>query len=143
MDDLLTNIRTLLLAFSEVTSLVEDRIRPHAADSEDTDRDLILLHLPDGDKDLLLDGKAGAFNADLVIQARSTNKARAAAIAAAIRTQNTDPSSGLDGYSGPAGTGEIIEASAVQISEFESDDDDADDNGFYYAETTFSIWYAG
>ena len=90
MSDILTDIRQLLLAFPDVTDLVETRIRPHQTDSTDGTQDLITLDLPDADQWNTLDSN-GFVNGDVVVEARSTDKATAAAIAEAVRTQNETP----------------------------------------------------
>ena len=140
MSDILTDIRQLLLAFPDVTDLVETRIRPHQADSTDGTQDLIILDLPDADQWNTLDSN-GFVNGDVVVEARSTDKARAAAIAEAVRTQNETPSAGLDGYRGPAGTGTIIQSLRLEYSQAHLDDDDSDSDVIYTATTLYSIWY--
>ena len=140
MADILTDIRQLLLAFVDVTELVDIRIRPHQADAEDGNQDLIILDLPDADQWNTLDDQ-GFLNGDVVVEARSTDKTRAAAIAEAVRTQNSNPSAGLDKYRGPAGTGEIIQALRIEYSQGHLDDDDDDSDVIYTATNLYSIWY--
>lgn len=139
-NDILTDLRQLLLAFVDVTDLVSDRIRPHQADASDGNADLIILDLPDADQWNTLDG-TGFLNGDVVVEARSTNKTTAAAIAEAVASQNETPSAGLDGYRGPAGTGEVIQSVIRETSQNHIDDDDADSDTIYTATTLYSVWY--
>ena len=54
-DDLLTNLRTLLLAFPDVTQHVASRIRPLELDESDGKQTSIILELPDSDQFHTLD----------------------------------------------------------------------------------------
>ena len=133
MHDLLTNVRQLLLTDADITAAVGQRIRPHEADSGDGDSDLIILDLPDADQDNLLSGES-IVDAELIIRSRSLNKTKAADIADLVHDL-------LHNYSGPAGTGQIIQTHRREFSHYEVDDEDDDDNGFYFTESLYTLYY--
>lgn len=138
MDDVLTQLRTLLLTFNAVTALVSGRIRPDAADSADGASDVIILELPDADQANCMTGE-GIVNGDLIIRTRSTNKTTAAMIAEAVRVNNG--TNGLDGFMGTAGTGHIIECERTEFSQYQVEDDDEDNDSFFETESLYSLWY--
>lgn len=132
--NLLQNLRTLLLAFPNITDRVDDRIRPHRAHSSDGAADVLILELSDGEQNNVLDQSGGPVNALVNCVARSTDRGDAEALIEAVRD-------GLDGYRGPAGTGELIQCERTDLSTSADDDDDADDDGFYWSDNAFSVWY--
>lgn len=138
MEHVVASIRALLKTFDPVTAAVGDRIRPDKPDSSDGDDDSIIIMLPDADQENCLSGE-GIVNGDLIIRGRSRNKTTASHIGELVRI-NTG-TNGLDGYSGAAGTGQIIQCERVSFSEHQVDDEDADDNGIYEADSLYSLWF--
>lgn len=139
--DILTAIRALLLLWDEVTDYVDDRIRPEAFHSDDEQLAAVKLELTDGRQQNFLDRSAVLIDGVLMITCRSTNAATVNAIAEAIRSRNTDPSAGLDGYSGSAGTGTLLSAERTEFETGRELDEDGDETDNFLSVQAYQVLF--
>lgn len=106
-------LRDLLLTFDAVTAIVgsgaDARIRPDQLDEADK-TPAILIELQTIDHMNTLDGLGGLAKAMIHVTCLSEQKAKARQLCEAVRTNNTDPGTGLAGYTGAAGDGYIDSA---------------------------------
>jgi len=138
--DILTDIRSLLLLMSDLTDVVGSRIRREGPEAADENDPVVILELPDGEQiNTLADG--GFCFADLVVRCRSTDIVEADAMAETVRTNNTDPSTGLDCFRGTAGNAAVIQCERTQFGTTELQDDDGDDSGVFESWAVYSIHY--
>lgn len=128
-ESVLKNIRSLLLLFEDLTDVVSDRITPNQFGGEDHQQPSVMLELRDCEQQNTLDRSACLVTGNLVITIRSMDDLLNDQLAEVIRTQNTDPASGLDGFSGPCGSGILLgcERSGFDTSiVFDEDGDETD-----------------
>ena len=97
------DLRTLLLTFSAVTDLVGTgdtaRIRPERLHQDDDDTEEAIIVQVDNIEHLNdLTGKGGRIFAYVTLVCRASTQALAEALAEAVRTNDTDPGTGLAGY---------------------------------------------
>lgn len=141
MDDVLKNIRSLLLLWENLTAIVVDRIRPNGFHSTDGDLPAVMMELPDGRQMNTLDRGEAIIDGTLTLTVRSPLAGQAAQIAAIIRSRNTTPSTGLDGYSGSAGTGILKSCERVSFQTGIEVDDDGTETGNHLYIQTFQILF--
>lgn len=94
-------LKGLLLTKSAVTDLVGTRIRFDQLSDKDI-LPAIVIDVQGEENETDLSGAGGLITATVEIRAIATTKKQAADIAEAIRTNGTDPGTGLQGYTGPA-----------------------------------------
>ena len=141
MDDVLKNIRSLLLLWSELTALVGERIRPNGFHSTDGDLASVMMELPDGRQLNVLDRKTAIIEATLILTVRAPLAGQAAQIAEVIRSRNTTPCTGLDGFSGSAGSGFILSCERMNFETGIEVDDDGDETGNFLHVQGFQILF--
>jgi hypothetical protein len=129
------DIRTLLLTLSAVTDLVGTgdaaRIRPDKLDQADDDSlQAIIVEVDSEEPALGLDGKGGRVYADVTLRCRARQKSQARAVADAVRTNGTDPGTGLAGYNGTV-NGHTLDAWLEDTQTSFTPADDGSDEGFY------------
>jgi hypothetical protein len=139
--DILTQIRSLLLLFDPVTNIVDDRIRPNGFHSTDENEPALMLELIDGNQINPLDRTAVIVDGVLQITVRSPSATQAAEIAESIRTQGTNPSTGLDGYTGSAGSGFLVSAERVSFSTGKEVDEDGDETSNFISLQVYQILF--
>ena len=140
-DDILTSIRSLLLLWDELTDFVDDRIRPDAFHSTDENLPALMLELTDGTQLNALDRTAAIVDASLQITVRAPLASQAAAIAEIIRSRNTDPSTGLDGYTGSAGSGTLLSAERQSFSNGKEIDQNGDETANYLSIQVYQLLF--
>jgi hypothetical protein len=101
-------LRTFLLTLDAVTAWVGTgdtaRIRPDKLEEDDDEtEEHVILEVDNEEPQNDLTGKGGLVYADLTVRCRAATKSAARALAEAVRTNNTDPGTGLAGYHGTAG----------------------------------------
>lgn len=133
MDNILADLRSLLLTFYTVTALVATRIRCEMLDSSDGRRDAVILELPYGRQQNLLSGE-GIVNANIVVRSRSVDQTKASDIAKVIFQA-------LDGVTGAAGDSVVIQCERTEISTVQFDDEDSDNAGMHETQQLFSMWF--
>lgn len=139
--DILTGVRSLLLLFPDLTDVVSDRIRPERPHSEDGNLPQIILELPNADQDNVLDRSCALIRGELQVRIRSTDITQTNQLAEIIRTQNANPSEGLDGYAGTAGDGDIVQCERRGFSSGVVLDDDGDETDLYENLQVYDLWY--
>lgn len=139
-------LRTLLLTFSGVTDLVGTgsaaRIRPDRLQQDDDETSPHVIIEVDSENKLNdLTGKGGRVMADVTIRCRAQEKEDARALSESIRTNDTDPGTGLAGYSGTPGSLAIdawLEDTATSFLA----PDDASDEGYYDVFDSYTVSFA-
>lgn len=95
-------VRAMLLSFPAVTALVEQRVRPDVFDRSDRPPALLVQV----DDELIADdieGRGGLVTATVVIEALDYTRLGSRLLEQAIRTNGTNPGTGLQGYRGQVG----------------------------------------
>lgn len=141
MDDVIKNIRLLLLLWSDLTAIVGDRIRPNGFHSTDGDLPAVMMELPDGRQMNTLDRSKAIIDATLTLTVRAPRASQAAEISAIVRSRNQTPSQGLDGYSGSAGTGVIKSCERMSFETGIEIDDDGTETGNHLHVQVFQILF--
>lgn len=135
------SLRDLLLTLSAVTDIVgtggSARIRPDRLGQQDT-RPGIMVEVDLEEPQNSLDGKGGLVYARVTISCRAVTKAVSRTLAEAVRTNNTDPGTGLAGYHGVAGSQEIDAVLEDTITSFNSKDDGSDE-GWYDTDALYVV----
>ena len=139
-------LRSLLLSWSEVTSLLtlnpnsnDYPIRPERLHQTDK-LPAIEIAIPNEDLENDLQGKQIASTSTIVISCISTDFAQAEAIATAILTRNTNPSTGLKGFQGTAGTINLDGCNVTNLARGYAKLPDGSDSGEYVVEIHVEIW---
>lgn len=138
---ILKNIRDLLLLFESVTDEVSDRITPNQFAGIDFQRPAIMIELRDCSQQNTLDRSACLVTGSLVITIRSKDDALNDRLAAGIRTQGTEPGTGLYGFSGVCGDGVLLSA---ERSDFDASivfDDDGDETDLFDSIQVYRIHF--
>lgn len=99
-----SDLRTVLLTFDAVTALVGTgaaaRIRPYALDERDSKTgQAIIIEVDTAEHANDLAGKGGMVTATVTLSCRAVTLTQARALAEAVRTNSTNPGTGLAGYS--------------------------------------------
>jgi len=138
------SLRTYLLTLSAVTDLVGTgdtaRIRPDRLHEDDALPGIIIEvdnERPQND----LSGVGGLVYADVNIKCRAATKSGSRSLAEAIRTNNTNPGTGLAGYRGTAGSqtiGAVLDG--MQTSYMPAGDES--DEGYYDTDCSYIIGFA-
>jgi hypothetical protein len=139
--DIITAIRSLLLLFDPLTDIVDDRIRPNAFHSTDENLPALMLELTDGTQQNVLDRSAAIIDATLEITVRAPLASDCSEIAEIIRSKNTDPSTGLDGYTGSAGSGLILSAERQSFHNGKEVDADGDETSNFLSIQVYQILF--
>ncbi len=102
------DIRTALLTLASVTArcgtgsaarIRTDNLEPADKDQITSTQDAIIIQVDSETPLNSLDGKGGRRMASFVLVCRAVSRKRARALAEAVRTNNTNPGTGLAGYS--------------------------------------------
>jgi len=137
------SLRTLLKTFDAVTALVggatAPRIRPDRLDESDT-LPAIIIEVDDEEQLNDLSGTGGLVRAPVNLVCRAATKAAARLLARAVRTNNTDPGTGLAGYSGAAGE-QTIHAVLDDETPSYTPAGDGRDDGHYDVNLDFTIMF--
>ena len=129
------DLRTALLGMSAVTALVgtsySARIRPYRLQQDDSAAsEHIVIETDTVDHLNTLDGLGGRIYADVTLRCVAPTLARANALAEAVRTNGTNPGTGLAGYSGTV-NGHQFDAVLMDESVNFVPSDDGRDEGYY------------
>lgn len=143
------NLRTLLLTFSGVTSLVGTgdaaRIRPDRLHQDDdkipTDKGGVIIEVDSETPLNDLAGVGGRVYADVNIKCRSATKAVARALAESIRSNDTDPGTGLAGYNGTPDSDEIDAVLEDTTPSF-TPAGEGSDQGYYDVDCSYLVTFA-
>lgn len=137
------SLRTYLLTLEAVTALVgtgdSARIRPDRL-HQDEDLPAVVIEVDYEDHLNDLDGKGGLVYADVNVKCRAETKAVSRQLAEAIRTNDTDPGTGLAGYTGTAGDQTIGAVLEDETTGFRPAGDGSD-RGYYDTDMSFMISY--
>lgn len=133
-----TNLRTLLLTFSGVTALTGTgdaaRIRPDRLHKKDVIPDEgggVIIEVDNERPQNSIDGLGGLVYADVNIICRAREKEIARTLAEAIRTNDTNPGTGLAGYTGTPVGGSKIDAVLEDMTTVFIPEVDGGDEGWY------------
>jgi hypothetical protein len=133
-------LKGLLLTKAAVTALVGTRIRFDQL----TDKDplpALVVDVQSEESESDLSGAGGLITAIVEFRAVAATKAAAADILEAIRTNGTDPGTGLAGYTGVAVDADI-RAAWFEGREFEAvDSGDGKDSALHVGKATYLIQY--
>lgn len=140
-EDILTSIRSLLLLWDELTDIVDDRIRPDAFHSTDENLPTLMLEVTDGTQLNVLDRTAAIVDCTLNITVRAPLAVQAAQIAEIIRSRGDDPSTGLDGYTGSAGSGTLLSAERQSFSNGKEIDQNGDETANYLSIQVYQLLF--
>lgn len=140
------DLRTALLSMSAVTALVgtsySARIRPYRLQQDDAgSNEHIIIETDNVDHLNTLDGLGGRIYADVTLRCIAPTLARANALAEAVRTNNTNPGTGLAGYSGTVNGHQfdaVLESESVNFVP----SDDARDEGYYSVLASYNVTVA-
>lgn len=99
-------LRAMLSSFTAVTDLVGDRIRPDIMDIDD-DPHAILVKVESEAIHSDLDGRGGLITASVIVDAIAYTRLESRKLEQLIRTNGTDPGTGLQGYAGLVGTFQV------------------------------------
>jgi serine/threonine protein kinase HipA of HipAB toxin-antitoxin module len=135
------NLRALLLTFGAVTALVAQRIRPDELHQSDA-LPAIVLSVPSEEHHNDLEATGGLVAATVLITAIAETKLAARAIAEAVRTNGTNPGTGLAGYSGAAGSGSIQGAFLLKTSQHFEPEQDGSADSRWEITGEYEVWYA-
>lgn len=140
------DLRTLLLTFSAVTAYTgtgaSARIRPDKLHQSDDETAAHVIIEVDSENPLnTLDGLGGRVYARVTLRSRSRVKSTARALAEAIRTNGTDPGTGLAGYNGTVNS-HTLDAVLDGMQTSFTQDDDGSDNGYYDVFSTYICTWA-
>jgi hypothetical protein len=143
------NLRTLLLTFSGVTTLVGTgdaaRIRPDRlhqdADKIPVGKGGVIIEVDNEAPLNDLSGVGGRVYADVNLKCRAASKAVARALAESIRSNDTDPGTGLAGYNGTPDADEIDAVLEDMTTSF-TPAGDGSDQGYYDVDCSYSVTYA-
>jgi hypothetical protein len=141
------SLRAFLLTLSAVTDLTGTgalaRIRPDRLEFREVipaDKAAVIIEV-DSERPLnTLDGLGGRVYDDVNLKCRSTQKKVARELAEAIRTNGTDPGTGLAGYHGAAGT-QTIDAVLEDMETSFNTADDASEQGYFDVDCHYVISY--
>lgn len=140
--ELEVSLRLFLLSREAVTDELgvghaSARIRPDAFDESD-DYPAIVIQVDNEAGENDLEGQAGLHFAKVMIICRAEEKQDSRRLAEAVRTNRTDPGTGLAGYSGLAGTnyiGAVHEDTTTSIAFA----DDGSDKKYYDTNCDYTI----
>lgn len=143
------NLRTLLLTFSGVTSMVGTgdaaRIRPDRLHQDDdkipSGKGGVIIEIDSEDPLNDLSGVGGRVYANVNIKCRAATKAVARALAESIRSNDTDPGTGLSGYNGTPNSDEIDVVLEDMTTSF-APAGEGSDQGYYDIDCSYSVTYA-
>lgn len=137
------DLRTVLLTFSSVTALVgtsySARIRPYRLQQDDAGTsEHIIIETDNVDHLNTLDGLGGRIYADVTLRCIGPTLARANALAEAVRTNGTNPGTGLAGYTGTV-NGHTFDAFLESESVNFVPSDDGRDEGHYSVLAAYTV----
>lgn len=149
-DSLENGMRQVLLSLGAVTAIAGTRIRPHKLSEEDDLRDppegqgpaIIIDVVRDDTAEDLSDDDPREGTARFEVACIALTKQAAHDLAEAVRTNGTDPGTGLAGYRGAAGDLEFDPCTIVGTShEFEPADEKSDEGDWYLEVLQCEVWY--
>ena len=138
--------RTLLLTFTPVTALVgtgdSARIRPDKLAQEDDNRlQAIMIEVDNETPQNTLDGTSLRRYADVTLVCQARTKAKARALALAVKLNGTDPGTGLAGYTGTVNStlySIFLEDEPTSFTPVEEGSDEA----YYYVHSNYNVTWA-
>lgn len=141
-DSLEKATRAVLVGLPAVTAIVGQKIRPHKLGQKDR-LPAILIEVPtDETAECLGNSDPQSGQAVINVVCCAHTKAEAHAIAEAVRTNGTDPGTGLSGYSGAAGDLTFDSAALVRTEcDLETDDGDGDEGDWYLEIGVYRVWW--
>lgn len=133
-------LKGLLLTKSAVTALVGTRLRFDQLSEKDI-LPALVIDVQSEENESDLSGAGGLITAVVELRAIAATKKTAADIAEAIRTNGTDPGTGLQGYTGPAVDADI-RAAWLDGRDFEFvESGDGKDSGYHVCKSTYRIQF--
>ncbi len=143
------NLRTLLLTFSGVTDLVGTgdaaRIRParlhQDKDKIPKDKGGVIIEVDSEDPLNDLDGVGGRVYADVNIKCRAATNEVARTLAESIRRNDTNPGTGLAGYSGTVNA-TVIDAVLEDTTPSFTPAGEGNDQGYFDVDCSYNVTYA-
>lgn len=139
--DAKTDIRSFLLTLPALTAIVGSRIRPDQRDESDGDQPAVIIEIADGQQFNDLQANGGLVQLDVIFRCLSHDVTESEAIGEAIRTNNTNPGTGLDGYEGIAGLGYIQSANRQSFNSDAVFDEEGQPTGEHEHSAFYSIWH--
>lgn len=130
----------LLNTFDAVTAATTCIRTDHVDQSDELP--YVIIEVPDAEVFGDLSGEGGLVSAEVVIRCRSASVIEADAIGEAVRTNGTDPGTGLAGYDGPAGSGSVQGSQHTGFGTDYVPDDDGEPTGEFEHYATYRIWYS-
>lgn len=133
-------LRTLLLSLDAVTA-ISTCVRPEQLRQEDVEPAIVIevMHEECG---VTLDGLGGLTAAEVAIVCLARDKTTSRQLEKAVRTNGTDPGTGLGGYTGPAGANFAILGAACNEREFGFEpDEEGGDTGVYWVAAVYVVHY--
>lgn len=137
------DIRTHLLTLSAVTALVGTgataRIRPNKLEQDDNGAiEHIIIEVDDETPANSLDGLGGLIYSDVTLRCQAPTLKRARALAEAVRTNNTNPGTGLAGCSVTV-NGHVMDAVLEDQQIGEDQNDDGSGNGTHIVFANYQL----
>lgn len=114
---LIEDLRDFLLTRTAVTAIAGQRIRPGALAQRDA-LPGIVLRVETQERMNDLSGEGGLVDAEVTVLAVSEDAVEAWRLAEAVRTNDTDPGTGLAGYTGAAGEG-LLDSCVLESDEYD------------------------
>lgn len=140
------NLGRLLLTFSGVTALTGTgdaaRIRPDRLHQDETipaKKGAVIIEVDNEDPQNDLSGTGGLVYANVNLVCRAHEKAIARTLAEAIRTNDTDPGTGLAGYSGTPSGGSQIDAVLEDSQPTFTPREEGRDEGWYDVNCSYIV----
>lgn len=133
-------MRQMLLSLSAVTNQVGQTIRPDLLDRGD-DVPAILIQIEDESLHDDLDGRGGLVTATVIVEVLHTTRMGSRQLEQAVRTNNTDPGTGLQGYRGQVGTFFIDCASLTRRRPFIVERETDEDRNWYGIACSYAVDY--
>ncbi|MCA8984516.1 MAG: hypothetical protein KDA76_12185 [Planctomycetaceae bacterium] len=133
-------VRAMLLTFTSVTDLVATRIRPEVLDRSDNPPAL-LVQVDDEILSDDLEGRGGLVTATVVIEALHYTRLGSRQLELAIRTNGTDPGTGLQGYRGLVGQFDIRGCTLARRKPFFVERETDEDRDWYGIACHYTIEY--
>lgn len=133
-------IRQMLLSFSAVTAHTEQRIRPEFLDRDD-ELPAILFGVEEETLHDDIEGRGGLITARVLIEVIDYTRLASRALEQAVRTNNTDPGTGLQGYRGQVGPFLIDGATLARRKPFFVERETDEDRNWFGIGCSYDIDY--
>lgn len=137
---------SLITGFSAFTTLTPaPTVRPYKIAETDfrpgTGARAVIIECPEQEHEVDLDGRGGAVSATVNIMAIAETFDDAWTVAEVMRTNGTNPGTGLSGFSGAVATLTIQRISVDKTKNGFAEYQDGSDEGFYYCLRELTVDY--